>query len=117
MFRAPFCAYTTVINDAPGVFTEATVLLGALEMVLWLCPYLCLTTKFIVEVDRKSLGHRGLILVLTCSMNCGTVHVQVGAFLNYVQSFSSTGFKSSTRLISSKQVPDQNLESQSTVCY
>lgn len=52
--------------------------LKALEIVLYAFPDN--TTLY-----REFLGHDGLVLFMRCSVNCGTLYMQLFVFLNYVK--------------------------------
>ena len=56
----------------------------------------------VLDVYRQFLGLHGLVCVLTCTVNCGTLYGQVCAFPNHVQSteFTTGGLQSSCRNIS-----------------
>ena len=82
--------------------TEATVFLGTFNAtaIFWYpFPDLCLDTIMSQRSTDNSFNLYGLVLALTCTVICGTLHRQVCAFPNHVQSkeFTTGGLQSSCR--------------------
>jgi hypothetical protein len=69
---------------------EANVFLNAADVFWYPSPDLCLDTILSRSSTDKFLQPHGLVFALTCTVNCGTLYRQVGAFPNHVQSIKFT---------------------------
>jgi hypothetical protein len=84
---------------------EATVLFGDLQCCRhFLVPFPRSVPQhnLALELNKQFLRHHGLVFALTGTVKCGTLHRQVCAFPNHVQSieFTTCGLQSSCRNIS-----------------